>query len=390
MGALSVGSYRLAARAASSVLGRRPGVRAVYLRRGAAVGEVAFARSDIDLTIVIDADAELVSLSAVVSRLRRVVQVLGECLVFEPEDLDRWHQTDPYRASQDRRTAISLHGPPPRILRRRIAPEQAARRCAFLLEHYLPIAVRRGDRRNLLKFALDMWTAHGVATGALEEPYLTRRQAADAYRVPRNVDGLLASCLAAAESTHAALLPPLPPAATPAPFRVSLPPTYEPRTFVLLSRPNAPLPRAAAAPNAFIATIAALDLYVHCVNPFAACALPRELGLGEPPAAAFERACRFYGAPHRLREPGFVGGNWQAALARLDTVAHTVRQLQAGASPRSLGMPELPKVKSIRDYYARVYPTARDRAMAIWESLDRLPERTEGSSVRFVTPRAGS
>lgn len=235
-----------------------------------------------------------------------------------------------------------------------------------------------------------MRTAHDVATGTLDEPYLTRRRAAAAYRVPSSVDGLLASCLAAVESTHAALLPPLLPVATPAPFRVSLPPTYEPRTFVILPSPIAPLPRAAAAPDAFIATTAALDLYVQCVNPFAAWVLPEELGLGEPPAAAFERACRFYGAPHRLREPGFAGGNSEAAIARLETVAHTVGQLQAGASSRMLGTPEVPEVESIRDYYARVYPTARDRAMAIWESLDDLSERPDGGSIRLDTPRAGS
>ena len=309
--------------------------------------------------------------------------------MFEPEELDRWHETDPYRADQDRRSAISLHGPMPTIPQRLISPEQAARRCAFLLDHYLPIAVRCEDRRNLRKFALDMWTAHRVATGALDEPYLTRRQAAEAYRVPSSVRGLLASCLAAAERTHAALLPPLRRAATPAPFRVLLPPTWEPRTFVILPSPEATLPLAVA-PDAFITTSAALDLYVQYVNPFAASVLPRELGLDEPSAARFEQACRFYGAPHRLREPGFVGGDGRTGLARLATVEHAVRDLERNALPQLLRIPELPRVQSNRDYFDRVYPIARTRAAASRKRLDRLPLRTGEGRLRGVTRRADS
>ncbi len=385
MGVLSVGCYRAAARAVASLLGRQPQVRSIYLRRGVAAGEVAFGRSDIDLTIVVDEGADLVSLGALVSRLRRLVLVLGECLVFEPKDLDRWHETDPYRAAQDRDTAIALMGALPSIPRRPVSAEQAARRCAFLLEHYLPAAFRRGNRRDLTKFALDMWTAHGVATGGIPEPYPTRREAAETYRVPRSVDGLLASCLRAADNTHAVLLPGLPPAASIAPFRVLLPPTFEPRTFVILPSPDAPPPSVALAPEVFITTREALDLYVCCVNPFAWRALPPELELTEPPLAAFERACRFHGASHRLREPGFVNADLQTGLVRLDTTVRTVRLLERGESPHTHRPSGVPEVTSVRDYYGRVYPRARERAIALWEALERLHERTEE-----VTSRSGS
>lgn len=377
MGAVSVGCYRVAARAVASLLGRQPKVRAIYLRRGAAVGELAFARSDIDLTLVVDEGADLVSLSEMVSRIRRLVVILGECLVFEPDDLDRWHETDPYRASQDRRTAIPLKGASPRIPRHPVSAEQAARRCAFLLEDYVPVAFRQRNRRNLTKFALDMWTAYAVAAGALEEPYPTRRQAAATYPAPRTVGKLLTSCLTAAETTHAALRPPLPPAGHMAPFRVRLPPSFEPRTVVILSSPDASPPPAACAHRAFITTREALDLYVHFVNPFAWCALPAELGLAEPTPSAFERACRFYGAPHRLREPGFVGGNGQKGLAQLDTVAFALGQLEGGQLPHARRLSEPPKATSVPDYYARLYPSAREKALTVLEALDRFAARTE-------------
>lgn len=364
------------------MLARQPNVRAIYLRRGVAAGELAFGRSDIDLAMVVDEGADLVSLSAMVSRIRRLAVFLGECLVFEPGDLERWHETDPYRAAQDRRTAIPLEGASPRIPRRPVSSEHAARRCAFLLEHYIPVAFRRGNRRNLTKFALDMWTAYGVATGALREPYPTRREAATTYRTPRGVNKLLASCLTAADRTHAALRPPLSQAARAATFRVPLPPTFETRTVVILSSPDAPPPSEARAPGAFISTREALDLYVQFVNPFAWCALPAELGLPEPPLAAFERACRFYGAPHRLREPGFVGGNPNDGLARLHTVALAVQQLERGQSPHSRSLSELPEATSIRDYYARLYPSAREKAVALQDSLDRVATSNKLSAQR--------
>ena len=222
-----------------------------------------------------------------------------------------------------------------------------------------------------------MWTAHSVATGGLPEPYATRGEAAETHRVPRRVDELLASCLTAADTIHAALLPRLPPVANTAPFGVSLPPTFVRRTFVILPSPHAELPPAVVAPDAFITTREALDLYVRFVNPFAWCALPPELELTEPPFDAFERACRFHGATHRLREPGFVNADLQTGLVRLDTAARAVRQLECGDSPQVHQPPRVPEVTSVRDYYARLYPPARARAMALWEALESLAVPTE-------------
>ncbi|MDA0206488.1 MAG: hypothetical protein O3A53_10550 [Acidobacteria bacterium] len=176
--------YRLAAAAIAPLL-RTESVRSVYVRRSVAVGEARFPWSDLDLGLILDnpTGSELSRVWRRYRIARAAFPRLGECQIFAAKELPGLAATDPYRASLDRRFALTVAGDPPQIPAMPIGPRSAARRLVFWFVHYLPLAVRRGRLRDQNKVALEMWNALGVLEGAWPEPLPTRREAASAASV---------------------------------------------------------------------------------------------------------------------------------------------------------------------------------------------------------------
>ena len=398
LGRPAVATYRGAARLAARALARDPLVEAVWLRRGVAAGEVDFGRSDIDLGILIgdaaSSDREaagLLRLARRVRALRVAVPVLGESLVHSRADLQRWLVTDPFRASVDRRSVRGLAGAPPAIPETAIEPRYAARRLAFWLESYLPRALRRGDVRGLRQRALDAWTAEAVISGEVDEPWTTRRAAAAAlpHPLPADAPGLLASYFASAARVREALLGPTRPPRETLIFAARLPPTFSLRTFVVLPSPTTPPPAPARRADAFVCTADALALYVHHVNPFAAWELARwldELEIEPPTAADFLGGCRFYGAPHWLRSPGFYRRGGIALAQPAGVVAHAARHLSGPGPPPP---PPRDTVVAIpgdgltcRAWYRERYASAARASAEAWVVLDAVSAASRRSAIR--------
>jgi len=376
-------AYLRAARLAAKVLGRSEIVESVWVRRSVAAGEVSFGRSDIDLGLAIRPEAardgEGAALLALYRRfraLRVALPILGECQVYDDLDLRTWWSTDTFRASIDRRSAITLHGAPVEVPDLPIPPGHAARRCAFWLDGYLPTAYRSGNMRNLRKFAVEMWNASATARGLLREPLVRRSEAeqlwrdmtpAQAARLRGGRDELLALCFGLLSELHAALQQPLRPLQQTYVLETALPPNGERRTMVVLPSSETAPPREAELPRAMLFTPEALHLYLEYVNPFAACALGGELmdsiGLAQPGRAAAVRACRNYGASFRTRSPGFEERRAAAAEARVRWVARTLGQDQPAAAPE-----EVSTTRYYRDIYARV----RAECARFWPELERL------------------
>jgi predicted nucleotidyltransferase len=381
--------YRGAARAAAAALIRHPLVDAVYVRRGVAAGEVAFARSDIDLSAIVRRpeppgyDARgLLSLSRLYASLRVAVPALGECSVHDPVDLRRWHAFDRYRASIDARAARLLAGEAVEIAGGPVRREDALFRFAFWQQQYLPTAIRRRDARNVRKLALEMANAYAVAVGALDEPLLTRAETEALVRdrpdvfAPATFDG--ERPLRFAFQLAGQLRPALEPVREPLVFRALLPPAYAVRTFVVLARPETPLPEQAFARDSFVCTPESLALYVERVNPFASWTLSGELGLDTPGRDSFLRAARYFTAQHRLRGPGFLDRDTLSSRRHLCVVQHALPVLERGEPPQPLSDVEVAALPSEalspETYYRRAFAQCWHEGEELWQRLDALLE----------------
>ncbi|MCP5117619.1 MAG: hypothetical protein GY953_42895, partial [bacterium] len=271
-------SYRLIGRVAAKVLGTFDFVETVYARRSVAAGEVAFGRSDIDLQIVISkpmvtaAEAQrILRLSRCFRTLRTCCPVIGETFVVTQSEQDRMYSLDPYRASLDRRCALVLHGKPVRIPAPPIEPEDAVLRAIFWFRSYLPYGVRKRNRRNLHKFALEIWNAYATATRLITEPFTTREATGEAWQrlEPETYPGFagkgpadyLRECFVLAERLHRVLRPPLP--RLNKPLRLN---TQRYQVFVVPT-PDASAPAGSWPWDTVIATPEVLDLFVHYVAP---------------------------------------------------------------------------------------------------------------------------
>jgi predicted nucleotidyltransferase len=386
--------YRRIAKVAARLLGRSELVETVYIRRSVAAGEVVFGRSDIDLGIVVKAEAEasgeaLLSLARRFQAVRRAVPLVGEGEVRTPRDVERWIRTDTYRGSLERRVDILAYGKPLGIPPLPVAPEHAARWVTLWLEHHFPRAVQQGNARNLRKFAAEMWNAYATATGILEEPLPSRAATVEQLRESGELDlreatpeETVAFCLQLAETfrDRGRRRPALGKLARPVIFRAVLPPLFEPRTFVVVPEPGWPLPPEAFQTDSFVSTPEALDLYVHDVNGYAFSVVPqelRDLGLCAPERAELVRSCRHYGSGHYIRSPGFL--KQTAAIGspqqRVSALQQALTPLEQGEVPGPLSAP-VTSVTGMRDYYRVVYPPLCAEFDRLWAVLDDIPDRT--------------
>jgi hypothetical protein len=385
--------YRAVARLVGAALGSLDFVESVYVRRAVATGEVSFGRSDIDLSVVIRSPLsapgdipKMLSLCRRFRLLRRLLPIVGECLVYTPEELERSFRTDPYRASLDRRAIMVVHGTRPRIPPLPIRSEHAVGSLASWFYHYLPAAVRRRSRRNLRKLALEVWNACATAAGEISEPYLTRREVEAAWRSaePARVrsglgdpDRALAVICELVADLHGRLRPPLISLRRPLILRIWR------RTCVVLPGPGFPLPPEAFQPDSFLCTPEILDFYIHSVSAFSYPILPPEvieLGILPPGCDAFVRSCRPSVDAHLLRSPGFVGKHSAAVgvAGALSRTGQLVGYLARGEIPprveKHLDDAFRGPPSSCADYYRRWYARLCEQYQQIWSVLDGLPD----------------
>ena len=333
--------------------------------------------------------AELASLYERLRLVRFFNPALGHIEVHDPAGIQRWIQLDTYRASQDRRSAVLLHGKPVAMPRTPVRREDAVRRFGNWGDGFFSTAVREQNRRNLRKTSLEMWCACATAMGRLEEPCLTRREMEaqwagsddaplldtllrDPSRTPSVVFRL-------AKRLHESLLPPL--RALPQPLVLSLlmPPRYRQRTLVVLPGADSPLPREAFQPGSCLCTPELFDLELHYMNPFLSWVSPAELtslGSQPPSAAAFVRACLLFGHNHTLRNPGFIHKDTWAPAATIEVVRHALPYLESGRTPPPLDDGLVRHLVADRpsciEYYRSVFPRVYRDSEQQWNRLRQL------------------
>jgi hypothetical protein len=390
---LSTRVYLQMARASAAVLGTHELVESVWVRRSVAAGEVAFGRSDIDLAVAMrsvpESSRELMSLMNRYRAVRTAFPLLGECLVYDSLDLRTWWSTDTYRASIDRRASVLLRGEETPIPVLPVEREHAAHRCAFWLEQYLPSASRAGNVRNMRKFAVEMWNAYATAIGIIAEPAIRRSEAEQLWRSQRDAApgelGSLTVCFGILKELHDALLPPCELLLS-RPMVVSTrwPPGFQQRTMVLIPSAESELPAEARRPDALIFTPEALRVYLEFVNPFAACTLPLDAGMGTVSRDAWLRACKREGASFRTRLHGFVSNDTQGAVGRIASVREALEWLSKGQPPPAMGADNVNRIlatpKSVGRYYREIYPRLREECTELWAALDGLAVSTSCTS----------
>jgi hypothetical protein len=390
MSKLALQTYRLAARMAGMALCRIPIVESVYANRGVGRGEVAFGRSDIDLSVITrvpDPETgdgrELYSLYRRVCLLRRINPALSHLMVYDPVGIDRWMRTDTYLGSQERRSMFFLAGRPTRTPDIPVRREDAIRWVAFWNDRFFPLAVQQRNRRNLRKIAIEVWKSWTVAEGVVAEPYLTLREAAQKAR-SHPIGAALANAVGDPRSAtafimkisgilHDELFAPLKKMKEPLVLRMSLPPRSRQRVIVVLPHPGCALPEAAFESQSLLATPELLHLYLHYFNPFLDWTLPvelRTLGFTAPSPHEYVRACLFYGQDNIWRMPGFVRPDTWLPHAVLAFNRYSVPYLRNGEVPPPMPgevvQAALAHLPTIADYYLRDY------ARLYRQSLDQL------------------
>lgn len=364
--------YRAAARCVAPILDA-PGVRSVYIRRSVATGEATFPWSDLDLGLVVEGfrGSEMNALWRRFQIARLLFQRLRQCQIASPAELTDLTFSDPYRASLDRRFAVTVAGSPPSIPLVPVSQRAAARRLVFWFEHYMPLAVRQGNRRNQGKFVLEMWNALGVLEGQWPEPLATRRETEARAREtglisssePGGTPFAVASRIAA--RAHQQLLPPVPVL----PKTVVLPGQ---NPLVLLHAESAPWPNPARRSGAVVVTPAVLQLLLEMHSPFLwlehGPAL-KHLGFSPPSKQAWAGACVRHAGGERLRIPGFMETGSKTDVMTLSLVEEVLERLESGESPeRRFKAPSPESHLSVTAYY-------RDRFDTLSETAARLRHR---------------
>lgn len=389
-------------RAASTLVSRRflasPNVECIYLRRSVAAGEAQFPWSDADLGIVLSAfpsdEDEGRALKGLWQRFRLARTIfprLGEALIYTLDDLSDSVVDDPYRASIDRRAALAIYGGIPAAAPFTVSPRDAIRRLVFWLDTYLPRALRQRNHRNARKFAIEIWNAWRTASGCIEEPFLSRRDAEQDWRhsldapllseANRNAEGAFRVSLSLATRAHAILRPPLPRLSKTISFEARFLPGTAMRTVHLLPSADAPFPPEALRQSSAIFTLEALDLFLNTQNPFLWHGLPAialDCGVPPPNPEAWLHACRRLAARERLRVAGFAEPGIGDPSRRLRHVAHALSILELGASPSAESHPEVAQaspeapVSSIAAYYRDRYAPLLRKAIALRHRAQHL------------------
>jgi len=382
--------YLALASGAARYLGRCAIVESVYARRSLAAGEISFGRSDIDLGIRLhDACAgtgqgePLVALRRRMSRLERVLPIVGEAEVFDAREMEDWVRLEPVREAFDR-SAFLLHGASFRIPAWRIGRDDAAARFCFWFDRYLPIALRRRHRRNLRKFALEMWATLGIVEGHFDEPPLSRQEMETAWRRlapetgpphPRaSYHELASTAFALARRAHGLLLPPLPSGPRHASAVLPVPPMLGWRT-VEVGPVKRLLEGDRRQPGWMPMTPEAFDLYLHYVNPFVYHLLPPQMldfGFARPPLQRFLRALERWTHGHVARRPAFGSRTYGQGPRAIAYARHAASALAEGAfigpiDPRDLG--ELARQDARRDGYFREWYAVAYHACAQTRAL---------------------
>ncbi len=326
MNDLAVLIYRLTAKIMGIALCRHEIVESVYVNRGVGRGEVAFGRSDIDLSLIVrtpDSDScdhlELYSLYRWVCTLRLINPALTHLMVYDLHGLDRFIRSDSYMGSQESRSMILLAGKPAPMPCIPVRREDAVRYIPFWVDRLFPMAIKQNNRRNIRKITTEIWKAWTVARGIIDKPYVTLREAeqkaaqhpigselADAISDPNRAAKFV---LKLAKILHDDLLPPLEKLEEPLIIRMLMPPRSRERILVVLPNHDTPLPTEVFEPNALIATPEMLHLSIRYFNPFYDWNLPpelRRLGYTSPQPIDFVRACLLFGQENTLRLPGFA------------------------------------------------------------------------------------
>ncbi|HSW48951.1 MAG TPA: hypothetical protein VLH09_02200 [Bryobacteraceae bacterium] len=391
---LAAAVYRQAAKFSARVLVRSPVVESVLLHRSAATGEVDFARSDIDLLLVIGEQAAgdgeaLASLLRLVNRARFMNPALSHIDVFEPSALTGFAAADTFWASTERRTVLPLAGKPVEIPAGPVHPDHALSRFLLWVEWYFAIAVQQGNRRNLRKTALESWNAYAVADRLISEPGLRRSEMAGQAR--RFESGLETERLAEpsyaarfvfglADRLHRSRLKPLRRLSRPLIFEAVTAPLCLRRLFVVVPGPDSPLPPEAFLPGAFPCTPEYLDLFAHPKNPFLHWIFPpllTDLGIAPPAAKEFLLACRFYGHTRFLFMPGFANPGPSTQAARMALVRHAADWALRNEAPppvqrEKIGALMASGLRTAEAYYRNEYGPLRAETRRLQESLRGL------------------
>ncbi len=362
--------YRAAAHSIAPIL-RAPCVRTVYIRRSVAAGDASFPWSDLDLGLVVDecGGRQMNALRRRFQAARAAFPRLGECQIASAGELAELALSDPYRASLDRRFAITVAGDSPSIPRVPVSPRAAARRLVYWFERYLPDAVRQGNLRNQRKFVLEMWNALGVIEGKWAEPLATRMETADRARAAGFIeaeadDSLFALCCRIATRAQRQLFPPAPPVSQ----TILL---TGPNPLVILRDESTPWPALALSQDNIVATAPVLQLLLETQSPFLwlshGLAL-KDLGFAPPSRGAWADACLRHTGGERLRIPGFMSK--VNPIAMLNTVERVLDVLERGELPEGppSGHPSAEADPSVASYY-------RDRFDTVLEAAARLRQR---------------
>ncbi len=269
-----------------------------------------------------------------------------------------------------------------------VDPKHAVVHLGLLIELYFSIAIQVKSERHTRKIALDIWNACATAGGLIPEPYLLR---SDIRRHLGRVDPSLSierlgEPQAAADYVFTLVgqlqrktRRPLQPLGEPVIFEALMPPRAQRRTVVVVPGPGVPLPPEALRRGAFLCTPESLDLYVHSINPFAYWTLPPELlalGIAPPAAGTYLAACRRYADVQFLCHPGFGVLDVHAPGATVATVRHVLEGLGRGEAPPPIPPSEYeairPDVKSVPDYYRRIYPDLYREGQRLRQACGRI------------------
>jgi len=321
--------YVAAARIVAPVLGA-PGVRSVFIRRSVAAGDAEFPLSDLDLGLVIDGvdGAGMAALHRRLRAARALFPLLGEVEATTSEELHDMAESDPYRASLERRAAVTVRGEPPVIPAVPLSPMAVARRLVFWLDHYVPRAARRGRHRDQRKFVLEMQNAMGVLRGWWPEPHVSRRSVRAAWQALAVDDEAppFVQCCRLAEQAHALFGRPAPVIDHP----IKIP---GPRPIVLLPGAEWAWPAEAWRDDVPVLTPPALDLLLTTQDPFLwldARGPLQALGFVAPERDTWIAACLRHAGGERLRRPGFSERGPGRHAHRLARVGAVIGWLEGG------------------------------------------------------------
>jgi len=285
-------------------------VRSIYIRRSVAAGEAVFPLSDLDLSIITDpcSGAAIDKLRTRYALARLAFPRLGECHVYTTDDFAGFPEADPYRASLDRRYAMTVYGEPPAIPIQAIPVTETGRRLVFWFEYYIQRARIQRNRRNLHKFALEIANALGVLEQRWPEPLTTRRETASRFALPS--DDPFEACLTLTARAHSLLRPVL---------HTGTGPLDLPGLVVTTNAPETP-----ARKGVRVMSPEVFDLLLHLQDPglWEIGAEPlQQAGFRPPTTRSRLLAARRWASGDKLRCPGFHTIDTSQIVARLEKAA---------------------------------------------------------------------